>query len=129
MAHEADNESYPLFCCSGFANIALSHPADQTLSWLETGGNFTDLCLSEFLNLIGATLFQEKSFYRPCSNFVAILSLHTKCLDITTNLFDDFCLYYTHYNNCRKGWSNAAENYLRHILAKKSIINAECHAF
>ena len=42
-----------------------------------------------------------------------------KCLDIATNLFDDFCLYYTHYNNCRKGRSNTAENYLRHIFSKK----------
>ena len=66
-----------------------------------------------------ATFFEEKSFYSPCSNFVAILLFTTKCLNITTNLFDDFCLYHTQCNNCRKGRSNTAENYLRHIFSKK----------
>ena len=97
----------------------LQHCYYKTLSWIETRGDFTDLWLSEFLNYETATFFEKKSFYRPCSNFVATLSLHTKCLDIATNLFDDFCLYYTQCRNCRKSRWNTTVNYLRHILAKK----------
>ena len=55
----------------------------KTLSWIETRGDFTDLWLSEFLNYETATFFEEKSFYRPCSNFVATLSLSTRILSQT----------------------------------------------
>ena len=40
--------------------------------------DFTDLWLLEFLNYERATFFEEKSFYSPCSNFVATLLLSTK---------------------------------------------------
>ena len=55
----------------------------QTLSWIETRGDFTDIRLSEFLNLMRARFFEKKSFYGPCSNFVATLSLSTRTLSYT----------------------------------------------
>ena len=47
---------------------------------VKTRRDFENLWLSDFLNLMRATFFEEKSFYRPCSNFVATLLLSTKTL-------------------------------------------------
>lgn len=49
----------------------------ETLSWTKAEGDIGDLRCAKFLNIIVATFFDKKSFYMPCSNFVAT---HVRCL-------------------------------------------------